>query len=229
MLETDLRSAVPLRTLDDAALADIAGHAAERRLAPGEPLFEQGEPARRFYLVAEGRLKVTMLTRDGKQFLVRLLQPGDFCGLAFALDRPDFPASCHAVVAARVVGWPTTYWQALAEEHPGIGISIALSLGRYVEDMHRRMSELATEPVERRVAHAVLRLARDAGKPTDGGVSVDFPVTRQDLAEMAGTTLHSVSRIVSAWSDRGIVRRGRARIVVSDLAGLERIARGGEG
>lgn len=229
MFETDLRIAAPFRTLDEAALADVAGHATERRLAPGDALFEQGEPARRFYLVLEGRLKVTVLTRDGKQFLIRLLQPGDFCGLAFALRRPDFPASCRAVVATRVMGWQMTYWKALVEEHPAIGIGMALSMGRHVEDMHSRMTELATEPVERRVAHAVLRLARGAGQPTDGGVRVDFPVTRQDLAEMAGTTLHSVSRVVSAWSDQGIVRRGRARLVVSDLAGLERIARGGEG
>lgn len=226
MLTAALRRSPAFRDLSEAALAEIAGQGAGRRVEAGEALFEQGAPAHRFFLVAEGRMKVTMVTAEGKQVFVRLTGAGDFCGLALALSRPDYPATCRAAVPSFVISWPMCYWGKLLEAHPAVALRVTQAMGRHIEDVHSRLTELATEEVERRVAHAVLRLARQAGRPVEGGVDVDFPVTRQDLAEMTGTTLHSVSRIVSVWSAQGIVRRGRARIVVSDIAALEEIARG---
>jgi CRP/FNR family transcriptional regulator, nitrogen oxide reductase regulator len=226
MIATALQMTQPFRDIEPVAVAEIARHASERRLAPGEALFEQGEPADRFFLAVEGRLKVTMITPEGKQVLVRLLCPGDFCGLALALARSDYPATCRAIVAVRVVGWPMSYWAELIETNPRIALGVTRSLGRHITDVHARIAELATEEVAQRVANAVLRLARTAGAPAEGGLRIDFPITRQDLAEMTGTTLHSVSRIVSGWIGRGVVGRGRARLVVRDLPALERIARG---
>jgi CRP/FNR family transcriptional regulator, nitrogen oxide reductase regulator len=226
MIALALRSVPAFRDLDCAGLEEIAQYATERRLDPCEALFEQGESADNFYLVIEGRLKVTMITPEGKQVLVRVIHPGDLCGLALALARPDFPATCRALVAVRVLSWPMRYWEELIANHPSVAVGITRSLGRHITDVHARIAELATEEVEQRVAHAVLRLAGKAGAPVEGGVRIDFPLTRQDLAEMTGTTLHSVSRIVSGWASRGIVGRGRARLVVHDLPALERIARG---
>lgn len=229
MMMTALKRSPPFHGLSEVALEEIARNATAQRLGTGDAIFVQGEPARRFFLVAEGRMKVSMLTADGKQVLVRLIGAGDFCGLALALARPDYPATCRAAVPSLLLAWPTPYWQTLLETQPAVALRATQALGRHIEDVHSRMVELATEEVERRVAHAVLRLARTAGTPEGGGVGIDFPVTRQDLAEMTGTTLHSVSRIVSSWSARDIVRRGRARIVVRDVPALERIAGGGEG
>ena len=226
MIATALRSVPAFRDLDCAGLEDIAQYASERRLDAGDPLFEQGEPADHFYLVIEGRLKVTMITPEGKQVLVRLVHPGDLCGLALALARRDYPATCRALVPVHALGWQMRYWEVLLETYPRVAIAITRSLGRHIADVHARISELATEEVEQRVAHAVLRLAGKAGTPVEGGLRIDFPITRQDIAEMTGTTLHSVSRIVSAWAGRGIVGRGRAHLVVRDLPALERIARG---
>ncbi len=226
MIATELRSARPFRGLDLAEIDAIARRATERRLAPGEALFEQGEPAERFFLTLEGRLKVTMIVPEGKQIVLRLLYPGDFCGLAMVLTRPEYPATCRAILAVRALAWPTSYWATLIEEHPRLAVGMTEALGRHVTEMHTRLAELATEEVERRVAHAVLRLADRAGVAVEGGVQIDFPVTRQDLAELTGSTLHSVSRIVSAWGARGVVDRGRARLLIRDLAALERIARG---
>lgn len=229
MITTALRSAACFRDVGEQELAGIARHAGERCLSPGEALFEQGESAHRFFLVAVGRTKVTMLTAEGKQVLIGLAGPGEFCGLAVALARSEYPSSARAIVATRAVAWPTTYWPTLIEEHPRLAVALTRALGRHVDEVNNRMAELATVEVERRVALAVLRLADRAGCPVEGGVRIDFPLTRQDIAEMTGTTLHSVSRIVSAWANHGLVRRGRARLVVSDLAGLKRIARGQPG
>lgn len=229
MISTTLGGVACFGDLGEAELAAVARHAGERLLVPGEVLFEQGEPAERFFLIASGRTKVTMVTSEGKQVLIRLVGAGDFCGLAIALARRDYPASARAIVPTLAISWPMSYWPTLLERHPQVAVGVTRALGRHIDDVHSRMAELATEEVERRIAHAVLRLVDRAGRPAEGGVGIDFPVTRQDIAEMTGTTLHSVSRIVSAWGSRGLVRRGRARLVVSDLAALERIARGDPG
>jgi CRP-like cAMP-binding protein len=85
--------------------------------------------------------------------------------------------------------------------------------GRFAE-LQDRYRELATERVERRVARALLRLVRQVGRQIEGGVLIDMPLSRQDLAEMTGTTLYTVSRILSKWEERGLVDGGRERVVL---------------
>ena len=86
--------------------------------------------------------------------------------------------------------------------------------------------ELSNEQVEQRVAHALLRLAKQDGRKVDAGVEIDFPISRQDVAEMTGTTLHTVSRILSAWEQQGLVEGGRQRIVLRDANRLHVLAEG---
>ena len=90
------------------------------------------------------------------------------------------------------------------------------------------MIEISNEQVEQRVAHALLRLAKQAGRKVDAGVEIDFPISRQDVAEMTGTTLHTVSRILSAWEQQGFVEGGRQRIVLREPHKLNMLAEGDE-
>src|SRR3546814_1490920 len=98
------------------------------------------------------------------------------------------------------------------------------TMGGRLKDTHARLRELQTERVERRIAHAIARLVAQAGRRVEGGILIDFPVSRQDIAEMTGTTLHTVSRTLSAWQERGIVKPGRQKLTVVDPHGLVVIA-----
>jgi CRP-like cAMP-binding protein len=100
------------------------------------------------------------------------------------------------------------------------------TIGQRLEEAHTRIREMSTEEVERRVAHAVLRLSRQAGRKEEDGIRIDFPISRQDIAEMTGTTLHTVSRILSAWEARGLVEGGRQKLLVRDMNGLSALADG---
>ena len=103
---------------------------------------------------------------------------------------------------------------------------IGVGRGSRLFDLQSRVSELTSERVEQRIARALLRLARQAGRRVDGGIEIDFPITRQDLAEMTGSTLHTVSRTLAAWDNAGLTGSARRRIVVRDLEGLEALAEG---
>jgi len=86
--------------------------------------------------------------------------------------------------------------------------------GERVDDMRQQVVTLATLQVEQRIAHAVLDLVTRTGQETAEGIEIGFPITRQDLSEMTGTTLHSVSRYLSKWQKSGIVTSKRRRIIV---------------
>ena len=102
------------------------------------------------------------------------------------------------------------------------------TIGQRLDEAHTRIREMSTEEVERRVAHAVLRLAQQAGTREVDGLRIDFPISRRDIAEMTGTTLHTVSRILSAWEAKGLVEGGRQKLLVRDMAGLAQLAEGRE-
>jgi len=102
-------------------------------------------------------------------------------------------------------------------------VAVRFIAGR-LRDTQQQLRQAMTERVERRVARAILRLVHDAGRRIDEGNEITFPISRQDLAEMTGTTLSTVSRLLSAWEEDGIVRSGRERIVVTKPHALAAIA-----
>ncbi|WP_102958221.1 Crp/Fnr family transcriptional regulator [Mangrovicella endophytica] len=221
-----IRSFPVFRCLDDDTLRAILAEAVTRRIAKGTAMFEHGADAREFFVVLDGRLKVVQVTPDGEQVLIRFVVPGEVCGVAVAIGRPDYPATAMAVADSLALVWNSARWPALCELAPALAVNTMHTVGQRLQDAHARIREISTEEVQRRVAHAVLRLARQAGRKVEDGVLIDFPVTRQDLAEMTGTTLHTVSRIMSAWDAAGLVEGGRQRLLLRDPHKLLLVAEG---
>ncbi|ADP69860.1 transcriptional regulator, Crp/Fnr family [Rhodomicrobium vannielii ATCC 17100] len=211
-------------SMTDAQVDLLASRATARRVAEGSAVFEQGEPATSFYLLLDGRLKVRQITADGQQIIVRIVNPGDLLGFACALSRPDYPGTATAAVDSVVAAWPSTNWNAFVEANPHLAMNAIRTIGQRLDEAHTRIREMSTQEVERRVAHTVLRLVDQAGKADAGGTRVDFPISRRDIAEMTGTTLHTVSRILSAWEAQGLVEGGRRKLVVRDAAKLAKLA-----
>ena len=210
--------------LGDAARSEVLFGAASKRYPAGQPVFEQGAVATQFFVLLYGRLRVTQVTAEGQQMIVRMVNPGDLFGIAKALRRPDYPGTATAVTESLAVAWPMEAWDTLVHRFPTIAISAMQTMGNRLQEAHTRLRELSTEEVERRVAHAVLRLAAQAGVKDAKGIRIDFPISRQDIAEMTGTTLHTVSRILSAWEAQGLVEGGRQKLVVCDAPALKRLA-----
>ncbi len=219
-----LRGVSLFAAMNDAQLDQLCSSAMPRRIPQGEAVFEQGERATSFYLLLHGRLKVTQVTRDGQQIIVRVVHPGDLFGFTRALGRLDYPGTSTAAVDSLVAAWPTDAWDGFVAENPNLAINAIRTIGQRLDEAHTRIREMSTQEVERRVAHAVLRLVAQAGTREESGLRVDFPISRRDIAEMTGTTLHTVSRILSGWEGQGLVEGGRQRLVVCDVPGLRRVA-----
>jgi CRP-like cAMP-binding protein len=195
----------------------------------GSNVFEQNAPASSFYLLLDGHVQAIKLTPDGQQVIIRYVQPGELFGIAAQIRQKAYPATAKAIVDSVALAWPSAAWPKLAEKFPALSASVLQAVGSRLAEANTRVMEMSTEAVERRVAHALLRLAKRSGREVEGGVEIAFPVTRQDLAEMTGTTLFTVSRILRAWQDDGLVASARRRIVVRDVGRLSSLAEGARG
>ena len=204
------------QSMSDEDLDAILALASVRRVPDGTAIFEQGAEATEFFTLLHGRLKVVQTTQDGQQVVVRHVSPGEIFGIARAMRRTDYPATALAVVDSLALAWPSSQWDVFIARSPVLAMNALQTVGQRLQDAHTRIRELSTEEVERRVAHAILRLVHQAGKKTEEGILIDFPVTRQDIAEMTGTTLHTVSRVMTAWEAKGLVASARKKVVVRD-------------
>src|SRR5215216_6672050 len=207
-------------------LDEILNEAQSLRYAKGTNVFEQDAPATSFFILLDGHLRVAKLTPAGQQVVVRFVAPGEIFGVAKAIGRTTYPATATAVVDSVALVWPSAAWPRLIEKNPALAANALQTVGSRLQEAHTRVVEMSTEQVERRVAHALLRLAKQAGRKVEQGVEIDFPISRQDVAEMTGTTLHTVSRILSAWEQQGLVEGGRQRIVLREPHKLFSLAEG---
>lgn len=212
-------------SLSETELDVILQNANTCRLTPGEAAFQQGEAAEHFFVLLHGRLKVVQVTPDGEQIIVRHVNPGDIFGMARAMRRDHYPASTIAVQESLALSWPASSWDALMGKSPQFASGAIQTVGERLQDAHSRIRELSTEEVEQRVARALLRMVHESGIQTEEGIQIDFPITRQEIAELTGTTLHTVSRLLSGWKTRGIVTSGRRRITVCNSDELVRLAK----
>jgi CRP/FNR family transcriptional regulator, nitrogen oxide reductase regulator len=209
-------------------LDEILNEAQSLRYAKGTNVFEQDAPATSFFILLDGHLRVAKLTPAGQQVVVRFVAPGEIFGVAKAIGRTTYPATATAVVDSVALVWASAAWPRLIEKNPALATNALETIGSRLQEAHTRVVEMSTEQVERRVAHALLRLAKQAGRKVEEGVRIDFPISRQDVAEMTGTTLHTVSRILSAWEAQGWVEGGRQKIVIREAHKLFVLAEGGD-
>lgn len=202
--------------LEPAELDAILAEARSARHAKNTAVFEQGEEAHSFFVLLHGHVRASKTTPGGQQVVVRYVAPGETFGVAKAIGLTKYPATAMAVDDSVALAWPSATWPRLVAQHPALATNTLQTVGNRLQETHTRVIEMSTQQVERRVAHALLRLARQAGRKVADGIEIDFPISRQDIAEMTGTTLHTVSRTLSGWEHQGLIESGRQRIVLRD-------------
>lgn len=207
-------------------LKALLSSAHSHRYSKDESIFRQGIEAHSFYLLLDGHIRVVRLTAGGEQIIARYISSGELFGIAKAIGRETYPASAIAAVDCVVLVWPNSIWQETVEAFPEFARNTYHTLGKRLQETQERIVEMATERVEQRVATAILKLVKQTGVKTEDGLLIDFPISRQDLSEMTGTTLHTVSRLISTWEGNGLIKSGRRKITLVEGHKLMLVATG---
>ncbi|MCA1288061.1 Crp/Fnr family transcriptional regulator [Salipiger bermudensis] len=214
--ESLLSGLPPFSRLSRSQIREILDQASSRRYGEGAAIFREGHDADRFFLLLDGYLRVIRTTPGGEQIIVLHISPGQLFGIAPALQRDTFPATSVAAAESIALSWPVRLWPEFTAKYDGFATESYKTLGTRLGQIQETLTEMATQAVEKRVAAAVLRMVNQSGRKTDRGIEIAFPVTRQNISDMTGTTLHTVSRLLSAWEKAGMVESTRKHIVVTD-------------
>lgn len=204
----------PFSMLERSQIRTILDQAISRRAEAGETIFEEDCAAERFFLLLDGTIRVVKITPDGGQVTSLHIPAGQLFGIAPAFGRDTYPASAVAASEVLYLSWPVSVWHPFVATYPGFATETYRTIGKRVDEMNTRIVEMSTQHVEQRIARALLRLVNQSGKHTDQGIEISFPITRQDVSQMTGTTLHTVSRLLSAWEKDGLVLSKRKKIIV---------------
>ncbi len=221
--------AVPLFAgLDLPARETVLAAAQVRRLKASEALFRQGDAAETFYVLVEGYMKAVQANAAGQQVLIHYVNPGEFFACVALMEGQLYPATLLAVKDSVALAWNRVETTRLVRSHPAIATNALMGFGGRLLEFQSRLRDSQTQKAARRIAQALLHLARNSGRKTECGIIIDFPITRQDVAEMAGTTLHTASRTIAAWEKAGILACSRQKIVVADADRLAQLAESAE-
>ena len=219
-----LRQVPVFQEATDEDLQLIARHGIERSIEEGEFFFFQGDPADYGYILTSGRAKLTQVNATGQQVNLRTIHEWEMFGALGAVrENAIYPASAQALEHSTALALKSDYFHEFVQARPYISFGLMQLMTGYIQEMQQRYRELATEKVERRLARTLLRLTAQMGvKNADGVIELAF--TRQELAEMSGTTLFSASRVLSEWEKRGLVESGRERVLIRNPHGLVELA-----
>jgi len=215
--------------LSAAALRQVADCAYLRHIPGGRRIFSQGEPAGRAHALLSGCVRVTQMGSDGAEIVIRFIGADQIFGCAPLLTDGLYPADATTMVDCIEVSWARADLLALMRQEPDIAINMTAILGRRIGETQERLRELATQSVERRIARTLLRLLDQAGQQADAGVRIAFPLRRKDIADIAGTTLHTVSRILTDWERRDLLTSRKQCLIVMSPEDIRRIAEGDGG
>ena len=177
--------------------------------------FMQSDPANHAYVLMEGRVKMIQIAPNGQQITLRILTPGQtYGGIALINPNEGYPAGAQAMENSRAIAWETDFLRKMADLEPTIPLNAMQLMHAYITELQDRQKALVIDRVEQRIARTLLKLAAQYGKKVEQGVLINFPITRQDIAEMSGTTLFTVSRTLKDWERQGMVMIGREKVCI---------------
>jgi len=224
-LEDAIAKASSLRRLrleDRQRLAAVSGL---KRYVRGETIFREGDPSSWFIVLASGRVKVAKTTLAGRDVILEVFGPGDPLGTVGAWEGFPYPATATALEESECIVTGRDDFLALLERHPTMVRGLFASLTLRLVELTNRLAEISGSRVEPRIARLFVRLAEEKGSAHDGGgLFIPTPLTRQEIADLCGTTIETAIRVMSRWGKDGIVRTERDGFVLLDRAALESLS-----
>lgn len=222
-LQTALAQTPPFSAIPEEERRRLLPHSRLRAYEKGETIFREGSDADRFQVVASGRVKIVKLAPLGREIILEIFGVGDPFGAVAVLEGLAYPASAVALEPVEVLGLSRADFFGLINRHPEVTRGLLLGLTRRLMEMTRRLAQLTAGGVEYRIASLFLKMSEGMGRQEAAGLVIPLALSRQEIADMVGTTIETAIRIMSRWNKEGIVLTERERFVIGNREVLERI------
>ncbi|MDD2922407.1 MAG: Crp/Fnr family transcriptional regulator [Anaerolineales bacterium] len=223
----DLRRVVVFQNATDDDLHLILQNSIMRPVEEGGYFFFQGDAAEYLYILASGQIKLMQSNPNGQQVNLRTIYPWQMFGaLGVVRAVATYPATAQALEDSSALAIKSDFLHEMLATRPYLSFDLMHLMTSYIQEMQSRYRELATERVEQRIANALIRLAGQSGIKLSQENGIELSFSRQDVAEMTGATLYTVSRLLSKWERKGIIQTGREKIRILQPHELVRIADG---
>jgi CRP-like cAMP-binding protein len=194
--------------------------------SPGELIYLAGDPATQLHVVASGKVKLLRHTMRGQDVLLDILTPGEFFGTLSVLGDEIFSDTAQAHTTACVLVISAADFREILHRFPSAAIAALEMVANRLKAAHDLVRQLSAHSVEQRIAAALLKLAHKLGERQPEGLLIQLPLSRQDLAEMTGTTTETASRAISQFQKEGLIHTGRQWIAITNQESLANIAAG---
>src|SRR4030042_6584685 len=198
----------------------------EKRLHAGEYFYLQGDPAKYMFVLIQGRVKRIQVGQDGRQVLIQVIKPLQPFGLEAMTTTNIYPVTAQATKDSFAVYWAGTELMSYVMKVPQMALNAIGLMADQLNEIQDRFRQVPTQRVEQRFAATLIRLASQSGKRVKEGILIDHALSRQDLAEMSGTTIFTASRTLRQWDERELVIAGRGRVIIRNPHALARIMEG---
>jgi CRP-like cAMP-binding protein len=224
-IEGLLRSCALFSRLSSDDRRKVAEISLARRYGKGDRVFSEGEASDLIFTIVSGRVKVVKAIPGGKELIIEILGPGDPLGAIAAYEARPYPASAVAMEEAVCVASKRGAFMGLLETCPSLVRGMLGGFSLRVIELGKRLGEITGSRVEARFAQIFLKLGDRLGQPRGSGVFVPLALSRQDLADLAGTTMETSIRIMSRWGKEGVVITETDGFMVSSREELEQLGR----
>lgn len=208
------------KNLMDEELKELEPYIVETVYKKKESIFSEGEPPEWFYIVSKGKVKITKISHDGKEIILEIISPTDIFGGVAVLKNFPYPGNAIAMEDSTVLKISRRNLMRLVDRFPNIMYCMALQLGDRMKSSYDSLKNIALERVEARIAALLLKLSHKVGMKTPEGLQIDMRLTKQDVADMVGTTVETSIRTFSKFKKQGLVTDNDGKIIIKDQDGL---------
>jgi CRP-like cAMP-binding protein len=213
------------RHLSPEAILEINRLFEDREFTAGQAIYFEGDPAEYLYIVTTGKVKLLRDTSLGREVLLDILRSGEYFGNVAHLSKKGYTETAIGHTGGCVLRISAGNFETILVQHPDVTLKVLDAVGKRLDESQESVKQLSTFSIEARIAAVLIRLAEKLGEPKQKGVLIQLPFSRRDLAAMTGTTVETVSRMMSHFSAIGWISTGRKWVVINNLQALEQLAK----
>jgi len=220
----ELRGISLFKDLAEAEFKELEPYLITQKARKKETLFSEGDPPEWFFLALAGKVKITKLSHDGKEIILEVISPTDIFGGVAVIRGFPYPANAVAMEDCEVLKISRKNLMRIVDRFPNVMYLIAMQLGDRMKSSYESLKNIALERVESRIAALLLKLAGKVGIDTKQGTMIDMRLTKQDVADMVGTTVETSIRTFSKFKKEGLLTDSDGKVIIRDREGLMRFS-----